>query len=909
VFVGRERELSELTGYAMTSPKPAPLSIIAPAGMGKTALLDAAILSLPGDVRVARLGARPFSTPMEVVRGIFKSLGGDFDSEFGCGFSEVLVLAGSGLVAARASKLGAEHVDDDIFGGMLNAVRSFVEDSFGRAGGRGLGRLEYEDLKIIIRSGNGFSLVGIVSGPESPSMIEEMGNVVKAIESGAHGRVDSWKGAMVEMAGIERLAQGLLERRWPIPGEYNREVAQDLTKIAEVLVELAASSLSALIVIEDVHWLSHDQRSILAHFARGIEGTRIGLIVTSRPFDGDAKILAPFERIGLPPLNAAEISGLAAEDAGSAGELERISGGNPLFLKELLRLGDLRGISQGTTLEGLISERIHSLNHKSLAACEIASAMGARFDVHTFESVLGKAGLEALADADFIAIDGEEGYFSHALYHSAVYDSMSQFRLSHVHDSLAKAVPAGDVFSLARHSLIAGRDASCIEIGVKAGDLARDGRDHEVAAWYYDKVLARSKRFIMDENAKAGVIGKETEALLAIGETAKAKDLLGRHLPTFGREARGRLLVNSANVAWVLCDYDEALVAAREAQAHPLDERERAKMISITLDITMKRGDPQKAIDMAVAHRNEFPSGSLSHISLLLQVARGKESVGDYAGVRAALDEAFALAEKSGDRQSLCQVENQLGIHLVRVGKLDEALTHHDKSESLAHELKMLRLEVHSLVNKGNVYMMREEYEKAFKSYKMASVIARRAGYRDAEGSAIGNIGNILMNERKFAEGLDYFKNALEIFESLGNTQRIVYTLWSIAECCAGMGEREKGTEIAQRAMDLSVNAKSKVDEAWSWYIIGIVRGETGDIVTARESLKIAVTAYAKLGSASENALIHSYWARLEAKIGDPETALREMAEAAKLYRQDGIEYKATEIERVIPEELRFRVG
>ncbi len=883
------------------------MAIIAPAGMGKTALLDEAVRAIPSGVRLARLAARPFSTPMEVVRGAFTALGGDFNSEFGCGFSEVMVLAAGGLVAARASKLGADRVDDDIFGGMLAAVKSFIEDSFGGAGDRGLGRLEHEDLKVVIRPGKGFSLVGIISGPESPSMVEEMGAAVGAIESGEHGRMDAWNGSMAEMAGVQRIVQGLIEMRWPIPTEHRADAAQDVTRIAESLVERAFSSGNAVIVVEDVQWLSRDQRVIIAHLARGIVGSRVGLLVTSRPFVEQGTVLAPFHQLSLGPLTAAEIENLAKSKSGTTADLEKMSGGNPLFLAELLRIGSDFRRAEGSSLEALISDRIRTLDPRALEACEYAAAMGARFDTGRLAAVAGKEALDALNKVDFMTFEGPRGAFSHALYHSTVYESMSLFRRSHIHEAVAKATPTTDIYVLARHSLLAGRDASCIDLGMRAGNMAGDGHDHEVALWYYDMVLSHAKRFRIDEYALTGAVCKAAEELVAMGETAKAKELIDRHLPSTAGERRGSLLAIAASVAWTLGKYDDAAAMAEEAMPLALADRERMKAISVLLDVRIRRGEPQVAIEKAAALRKEFAIDSISQISLLMQMARGYEAIGDHANLRRNLDEAMGIAEKAGDKKMRSQVENQMGIHLFRIGKLDEALEHLETAKSIAQELKMLRLEVQTIVNTGNVHTLKGENDKALACYRRALDIARRAGYLTTEASAEGNIGNILMNQKKYEESQVHFFKSLKIFESMRDFTHTVYTLWSLAESSAYLGERVKGSEYAQRALDMSLKAKSALNEAWSWYIIGLVEGEAGDMQTARESLKVATSGYAKLGSAVDNAQIHAYWARLEAKRGDPEIAKREATAAVELYRKDGIEDKAAEVEKEVSIAIKGR--
>jgi tetratricopeptide (TPR) repeat protein len=416
-----------------------------------------------------------------------------------------------------------------------------------------------------------------------------------------------------------------------------------------------------------------------------------------------------------------------------------------------------------------------------------------------------------------------------------------------------------------------------------------------------------AQKFGLENETMGAVAGWAVEAQVALGETARAKELLHRYLPLMPPESRGKLLAKAASISWTLGDYDEAVRKADEALSASLDDKDRMKAVGVMLDVKMRRGEPELAVKWAAELRGEFPPDSLAQVSLLMHMARGCEAMGNNAKVKMHLDEALALANKSGDRRTRSQVENQIGIHLFRNGRLDEALEHLSSAESLAKELKMLRLEVQALLNIGNVHTLRGENDIAIECYQRALGMARRGGYRTTEASAEGNIGNILMNQKRHRESQEYFLRALVNFEAMHDVTHTIYTFWSLAESCAYLGERQRGLEYAQRALDMAQKANSKVNEAWSWYIVGLVEGESGEVETARESLKVAVAGYEGLGNPADGAQIHAYWARLEARRGDVLLARSEAEKASRIFQSVQMADKASDVETEVESLLRNR--
>ena len=137
----------------------------------------------------------------------------------------------------------------------------------------------------------------------------------------------------------------------------------DLTLSAEVrrwdYLENLAGALSAcapaLVLLEDLHWADPTAIWVLHHLPQAVEGSPIAFVATSREHEPDMPPLEDLRRasrvITLEGLDVDAVRQLAlAETAGSNGrpidavDLHARTGGNPLFVQEVVRSPDGGGV-------------------------------------------------------------------------------------------------------------------------------------------------------------------------------------------------------------------------------------------------------------------------------------------------------------------------------------------------------------------------------------------------------------------------------------------------------------------------------------------------------------------------------------------------------------------------------------
>jgi hypothetical protein len=230
-----------------------------------------------------------------------------------------------------------------------------------------------------------------------------------------------------------------------------------------------ARNRSALLVVEDVHWIDEVSESMLAGFFAAGSRLHPMVLLTYRPeYRGVLRHVDGAQTIALEPLSPTETSRLIDELMGtnpSVGELGLMIGaraaGNPFFAEEIVRDLAGRGILTGhrgryicttdigtvrvpETLEASLTARIDRLTPAAKKTLCTAAVAGSRFSSDLLESLDINAGVEELIAAEFIeqvALTPQAEYaFRHPLIRAVAYESQLTADRAHMHRRLAVAI-------------------------------------------------------------------------------------------------------------------------------------------------------------------------------------------------------------------------------------------------------------------------------------------------------------------------------------------------------------------------------------------------------------------------------------------------------------------------------------
>ncbi len=288
------------------------------------------------------------------------------------------------------------------------------------------------------------------------------------------------------------------------------------------LLDCLATDRPVLLLIEDLHWADSSTRAALAFLCRSLASERVLLVASYRPDELHRRhplrsLLAELERnpnarrLSLAPLTLDELSGQLEDILGeppAAELLDRLwtrSGGNPLYVEELLAAGlDGRG-SAPDTLRDALMLRVERLSEAAQELLRLV-AVGQRLD-HALLAETSALEPRALRDALREAVDGhilvadEDGThrFRHALLREVVDDDLLPGERSALHLALARAVDArvaggGESAALsaavAHHYAAAGDQPAALAASVRAAADAERVHAHGEAAALLERALA-----------------------------------------------------------------------------------------------------------------------------------------------------------------------------------------------------------------------------------------------------------------------------------------------------------------------------------------------------------------------------------------------------------------------------------
>lgn len=416
------------------------------------------------------------------------------------------------------------------------------------------------------------------------------------------------------------LALLLPELRRRLPEAAEDEPADPETRryrlfeaIHELLGSLSADA-PVVLVLDDLQWAEPSSLVLLRHLLRRGSG-RVLVVAMFRPQESgqalaELRHVAGAVELELGGLDVHEVAELVAAaplspSSDLAATLHRDTGGNPLFVVELLRHLAETGADLSEPLElpgrvrDVIARRLSRLPEDARRALAVAAVAGGEFDLE----VVAAAGdldpdalaetLEAAVAADLVTeVAGIPGRYAfvHALVRATIDEGLSATRRERLHRRIADALPGARALERAQHRYAAGDvGAALIAAADEAARAAAGALGFEEAVRHYEHAVAAAEA---DPGFDAGA---RCDLLLALagalrdageGERAAAVALQGAHAARAAADAErlARAALAYAGPGWGVTGVsDQGAVALLEEAAAELgvaDDLLRARVLS-----------------------------------------------------------------------------------------------------------------------------------------------------------------------------------------------------------------------------------------------------------------------------------------------------------------------------------------
>jgi len=486
-----------------------------------------------------------------------------------------------------------------------------------------------------------------------------------------------------------------------------------------------ATAAPKVIVLDDLHAADPSSLQLLHFLVRDVRSMALLVIGTYR--DAEARLATELGRrltqvareatvIPLRRLDEREVGELVAETTGAAASPDRVTAifrrteGNPLFLRELLRLSGTTG-SQPDGIREVVRARLVLLPPPARALLEAAAVLGREFWIDPLSAITGIAEVELrgrlgpAADAGIVEPLEHTGTwrFTHVLLREGLYDALAQDRRRSLHAAavteLRHRVGDPPLAELAHHALhaipeVAVADAAAIAI--RAAARALDLLAFEDAAAMLARTLERVDQPDGDPRITCEVLVALGGARIRASEIAPGKATCRRAIELARTLGDGELFARGV----LACAYeytpgvhDTDLIAMLDealALLPPGDSAVRARCLAQLAAERQPEPDTQAPIELArraigIARRVGDPD------TLRFTLASASMAMLVYADVDERVrvnEEALHLALAAGDKRLALRAHLFLANDRAELGDRAGVAAHVRGYEALADELR-----------------------------------------------------------------------------------------------------------------------------------------------------------------------------------------------------------------------------
>jgi hypothetical protein len=282
--------------------------------------------------------------------------------------------------------------------------------------------------------------------------------------------------------------------------------------VADLLSEVGRRR-PVVLVLDDLHWADPSSLELLRVVVRRAPSSHFAVVGTYRDTDVDpghvlydllGELACRGPRIALRGLGLGEITALLAAsnatvDPSVTASVARRTGGNPFFVREVLRSGDSQNVPPA--VRDVLQRRIDRLPHPTRRVLEAAAVLG-RVDAGLVAAVLDEEPIDVLECVDELLhrrllVETPPGGFgfAHALVRETTLAAMTTRDSVELHGRAAAAIEArsdsADLEAIAQHRWLAAvlDPGGAIHWATEAGRAARRQLAYEQATRWFERAL------------------------------------------------------------------------------------------------------------------------------------------------------------------------------------------------------------------------------------------------------------------------------------------------------------------------------------------------------------------------------------------------------------------------------------
>jgi len=684
-----------------------------------------------------------------------------------------------------------------------------------RAACSALGEQTYGAVAALLRDA-----YGVAHGDSVEDARSKLAAGLETLGVGADDRA-AMVAALAQVLGLERDDARL---RHLEPEQLKRQIF--LATRALVERRLAAGPL--VVVVEDLHWADTASIELLGAVADRLADRPLLVLLMYRPTlepDALGTSRAPHTAIEVTPLSRSGSEDLLAAWFGDSTHLfpERLralilerAGGNPLYLEEVVRAllaarvlvrdGVAWRCTAGAataqvpaTLHGLLLARLDQLDVAERRVIQEAAVIGPRFDLSLLKAVSAEPGavdavLDALAGAELVT-PGPDRRFRHGLLQEIVYQNILVARRAELHTRVGTALEAQGAAgpeslerleALGHHWALGADKARGARYLMAAGDWARRMYANADAIQHYQRALdalehcdAVDTERLAARERMADLLGPIGRRAAALGEyeIVEAGYRAARDAP-----AHARILRKMGSLHWDAGARARALQCFEAGLGLLADDREHIELAHLYQEmgrLAFRSGDSQRAVEWAEQARLHAE--------------------------RLAADPALDADGRVEAVTAAAQSHNTLGVACARLGRLEEAVGHMERSVALARETGLLQAACRGLANLSVLYSMLDP-ARAIETCAAGLETAKKIGDLGFQSRLYANlaVAYCALTNRCDEQGIGAAHAAIDLDRHLGQLDHLAVPLIVLGQIYQCHGDPTRAIAHYREALALA---------------------------------------------------------------------------------------------------------
>ncbi len=604
------------------------------------------------------------------------------------------------------------------------------------------------------------------------------------------------------------------------------------------LLGLVYADRSVLFTIEDAHWMDDASAKLLLLLAADAVNGPWLVVITRR--DEDTGFVAAQTDTSVTlrpsPLSAPDGERLAlaaTEDSPfrthEVDELVKRSGGNPLFLRELLGAARAAGGVNGlpTSIDAIVTAQIDRLPPADLRLLRYAAVLGVSFTEDLVAALL--EGEEQKLDRaawrrldEFVEPDGAGAHrFRHALMRDAAYEGLPFRRRRELHarvgDAICRRAGADDenvAELLSMHYFHAQQFEDAWRFSLVAGKRAGSKFANVEAADFYRRAIDVGKRLGVDAAELAAAFESLGDVGWLAAEFEDAKEAFASALRLLESDpvAQARLLLKEARIPAKTGRYADSVRWIRkglrvlEGAEGAGADKARAGLDALYAGVRVMQGRYKEAEELCLQLVAAQGAGELDALArayyvldyLYMDSGRVAEAV--YS------PKALAIYEELGDLSTQAEVTNNMGADAYDQGRWDDALALYERGRELRVRLGDEAEAAHCAMNMAEVRSDQGYDEEAERLLRDALRVFQASGQPRMIAFAMGHLGRAAARTGRFEGAAQYLSEAKATFEALGDPSQTLDVSSRVAELKCLSGDFDSARAVAEDALRLAAS-------------------------------------------------------------------------------------------------------